>query len=103
MLAPAARKVPPAARLTTAPALVRDPGLALIAFLVVLSLAGVLAPLFVTIWSSFRDGLLIESGPLVLSNYTSILRDPAFPGVLANTLLLGVGTVAVLIVFTVPM
>lgn len=102
MLAPAARKVPRALHLTVAQPLTRDPALGLIGALVVLALAGVLVPLIVTLWSSLRMGLLIDAGPLVLTNYAAVFTDPAFPGVLANTLLLGCGSVLVMMAFAVP-
>ena len=102
MLAPAARKVPGVLALSAARPLVRDPGLFLVAVAVLLAAAGVLGPLLLTLWSSLREGLLVESGPLVLANYAAILADPLFPGVLANTLFLGVVTVVVMMAFTVP-
>ena len=37
-----------------------------------------------------------------LPEATAVLADPLFPGVLANTLFLGFGTVAVMLLFTVP-
>jgi iron(III) transport system permease protein len=103
MLAPAARKLPRALTWSVARPIARDPALALIGALVLLGLAGVLGPLFVTLWSSLREGLLVDGGPLVLANYATALGDPRFPGVLANTLLLGVGTVAVMLAFALPM
>jgi iron(III) transport system permease protein len=103
MLAPAARKLPRALTWSAARPIVRDPALGLIGLLVLLGLVGVLGPLFVTLWSSLREGLLVDGGPLVLANYATALGDPRFPGVLANTLLLGVGTVAVMLLFALPM
>ncbi|HZU06411.1 MAG TPA: iron ABC transporter permease [Chloroflexota bacterium] len=102
MLVSTARKVPRAAVLTAAWPLVRDPALGLIGALVVLALAGVLTPLLLTAWASLREGLLVDAGPLVLSNYVAVLADPLFPSVLANTLLLGLGSVAVMLFFAVP-
>jgi iron(III) transport system permease protein len=102
MLAPAARKVPDALGLTAARPLVRDPALGLIGLAVLLGLAGVLGPLLVTLWSSLREGLLTESGPLVLANYAAALGDPRFPEVLGNTLLLGIGSIAVMLLFALP-
>ena len=81
----------------------RDPALALIGALVLLGLAGVLGPLFVTLWSSLREGLLVDGGPLRAGELRHGARRPALPGVLANTLLLGVGTVAVMLAFALPM
>src|SRR5262245_4281636 len=80
-----------------------DFGLAATSGLAALAPPGGSVPIVVTLWSSLRTGLLFDAGPFVLTNYARIVEDRVYLTVLANTLLLGVGTVLMLFPLAIPL
>jgi iron(III) transport system permease protein len=52
--------------------------------------------------ASLKPGMLLDAKPLGLANYATVLGDRNFWSVIGNTLLLGGGSVAVMLVFVVP-
>jgi iron(III) transport system permease protein len=60
-------------------------------------------PLLTVAWMSLRRGLPGQASPLLLDNYVSAYGNPAFWGVLANTAVFALLTLAVTFVFLVPM
>lgn len=61
------------------------------------------APLVMVILMSLRTGFPGQGGPLTLTNFVRVYGDPATYHVLLNTLWFAVGTVAVALVFAVPL
>ncbi len=70
-----------------------------------LAIVGLLvgAPLVAALLMSLRTGLPGQAVPLTLANYETAYADPIFVPVLLNTLLFATGTVAVTLVFAVPL
>jgi iron(III) transport system permease protein len=59
-------------------------------------------PIIVLLLSSFTKGLLLSDGALSLANFDQVLEHRLFYPTLRNTLVTGVGTVAVMLLFAVP-
>lgn len=61
------------------------------------------APVAMVLLMSFRTGIPGEGGPLTLVNYVKAYTDPGTYEIVMNTLLFAGGTVAVTLLFAVPM
>ncbi len=61
------------------------------------------APIAMVVLMSLRTGIPGEAGPLTLANFVSVYSNPGTYEILLNTLLFATGTVAVTLVFAVPM
>ncbi len=71
----------------------------LLAFLILI--IGV--PVAMVVLMSLRTGFPGEGGPLTLQNFIDVYGDPAIFEVLSNTLLFALGSVAVALVFAIPL
>jgi len=80
----------------------RDPVLLGVRILVTLALFLMAMPIALLVLSSLREGTLVEPGAFTLQNFRNILEHPAFLGTIGNTLLLGVGSVVVMLAFALP-
>ncbi len=80
----------------------RDPVLLGVRILVALALFLMAMPIALLVLSSLREGTLVEPGAFTLQNFRNILEHPAFLGTIGNTLLLGVGSVVVMLAFALP-
>lgn len=61
------------------------------------------APIAMVVVMSLRTGLPGEGGPLTLANFVSVYSNPGTYEILLNTILFATGTVAVTLLFAVPM
>ena len=90
-----------AASLSAFPRLVRDPIALAIRVLVAVAMFLLAVPIFALLSSSLSD-VQANGGVLTLANYQAVLAHPLFAPVAWNTLMLGAGTVAVMLLFAVP-
>jgi iron(III) transport system permease protein len=60
-------------------------------------------PIAMVVLMSLRTGFPGEGGPLTLANYVEVYSDPSTYEILGNTLLFAAGSVAVCLVFAVPL
>ena len=72
-------------------------------FVLLFTLAAVLGPILTALWFSFRTGLPGFPSPYTLKNYVDALGSWKFYGVFLNTLGLGIGTIATVVLFAVPL
>ena len=79
----------------------RDPIALVIRALVAVAVFLLAVPIFALLSSSLSDVQSNDSG-LTLANFQAVLAHPLFAPVAWNTLMLGAGTVAVMLVFAVP-
>jgi iron(III) transport system permease protein len=79
----------------------RDPTALAIRVLVAVAVFLLAVPIFALLSSSLSDGQSDGSG-LTLANFQAVLAHPLFAPVTWNTLMLGAGTVAVMLLFAVP-
>lgn len=82
--------------------LIRDPIFCIVAVAVICASALLAVPAFLTVASSFTPGMLLEGNALNLENYRRLLSNPTLLTIIKNTLLVGLGTVVVMFVFTIP-
>ncbi len=80
----------------------REPVLVVIGFLVAVALALMALPVIITVMTSLTLGMLLDQSVTTLQNYRRVFADPAFVTTFKNTLFVGVGTVAVMLFFTIP-
>jgi iron(III) transport system permease protein len=90
-----------AASLSAFPRLVRDPIALAIRVLVAVAMFLLAVPIFALLSSSLSD-VQANGGGLTLANFQAVLAHPLFAPVAWNTLMLGAGTVAVMLLFAVP-
>jgi iron(III) transport system permease protein len=79
----------------------RDPIALVIRVLVAVAVFLLAVPIFALLSSSLSD-VQSSDGSLTLANFQAVLAHPLFAPVAWNTLMLGAGTVAVMLVFAVP-
>lgn len=79
-----------------------DPILLALGGIAVLAICLMMAQIAVLILSSFRTGLLLDPGELTLENFSYVFGHRLFGPVVGNTLVLGVGSIAVMLLFAVP-
>ena len=70
--------------------------------IVVCAVALMLVQLGILLASSAKEGPLLDSGGWTFDNFHSVLTNPLFLPTLGNTLMLGTGTVVVMLCFAVP-
>jgi len=80
---------------------VRDPIALAIRVLVAVAMFLLAVPIFALLSSSLSD-VQANGGGLTLANFQAVLAHPLFAPVAWNTLMLGAGTVAVMLLFAVP-
>ncbi len=80
----------------------REPLLIAIGLLVAAGLILMALPVIVTILTSLKQGMLLETERIGLDNFRHVFADPGLAPAIVNTLLLGLGTVAVMLFFAVP-
>lgn len=59
-------------------------------------------PIVLLVISSVREGTLVQAGAFTLQNFRNILQHPAFAQTVVNTLMLGAGSVIVMLAFALP-
>ena len=79
----------------------RDPIALVIRVLVAVAVFLLAVPIFALLSSSLSD-VQSNGGALTLANFQAVLAHPLFAPVVWNTLMLGAGTVAVMLLFAVP-
>jgi len=79
----------------------RDPIALVIRVLVAVAVFLLAVPIFALLSSSLSD-VQSNGGSLTLANFQAVLAHPLFAPVVWNTLMLGAGTVAVMLLFAVP-
>jgi iron(III) transport system permease protein len=89
------------AALWSAQRLPRDPIALAIHVLVAVAVFLLAVPVFALLSSSLSD-IQANGGGLTLANFQAVLAHPLFASVVWNTLMLGAGTVAVMLLFAVP-
>lgn len=73
-----------------------------VGFLVVLAILLMAVPILALVLSSLGYGLLSDGSHPTLDNFRQILGDPNLYSVLWNTLVVGAGTIVVMLAFTIP-
>ena len=89
-------------RATRSARIAQDPLLVGLGVVVVVALALMLIQVAVLVWASLRPGMLEGAGGLTLANFDYVFTHQSFRSVLTNTLLLGAGSTAVMLLFAVP-
>ena len=80
----------------------RDPLLWIVGAIVCCAVVLILIQIAILFASSFKHGLLLEPGGPTVANFRTVLTHRLFLPTLWNTLLLGIGSVAVMLFFAVP-
>ena len=73
-----------------------------VGIIVVIALLFPLLQIVVLVVGSLRSGPIFESTGFTLGNFTTVLADPEFLSTLENTLLVGFGSVVVMLAWSVP-